>query len=121
MALLLQGPAPWSIVGSPPVRLEGRTPTSKATVSTMKRRVGRRSRPNRQGMKRSAVSWSLGLSLRRNRFAASGAPSFVFAEFLADLFPDCCSPLNLRSQPDPELEYPLKFLSVVMPTVIVAD
>src|SRR5215217_4107387 len=26
MALLLQGPAPWSIVGSPPVRLEGRTP-----------------------------------------------------------------------------------------------
>src|SRR5829696_8787690 len=27
MALLLQGPAPWSIVGSPPVRLEGRTPT----------------------------------------------------------------------------------------------
>ena len=28
MALLLQGPAPWSIVGSPPVRLEGRTPVS---------------------------------------------------------------------------------------------
>src|SRR3954453_19535855 len=29
MALLLQGPAPWSIVGSPPVRLEGRTPVPK--------------------------------------------------------------------------------------------
>src|SRR5215204_3339654 len=29
MALLLQGPAPWSIVGSPPVRLEGRTPPAR--------------------------------------------------------------------------------------------
>src|SRR5215204_742168 len=32
MALLLQGPAPWSIVGSPPVRLEGRTPSAARTM-----------------------------------------------------------------------------------------
>src|SRR5215208_6569666 len=35
MALLLQGPAPWSIVGSPPVRLEGRTPWHWATLATL--------------------------------------------------------------------------------------
>src|SRR5215204_5391886 len=34
MALLLQGPAPWSIVGSPPVRLEGRTPGWSAQVGS---------------------------------------------------------------------------------------
>src|SRR5215213_3011167 len=32
MALLLQGPAPWSIVGSPHVRLEGRTPNSVQSI-----------------------------------------------------------------------------------------
>src|SRR5215207_4267836 len=35
MALLLQGPAPWSIVGSPPVRLEGRTPYTLAKLATL--------------------------------------------------------------------------------------
>src|SRR5215203_5949457 len=34
MALLLQGPAPWSIVGSPPVRLEGRTPVHGVSLSS---------------------------------------------------------------------------------------
>jgi hypothetical protein len=43
MALLLQGPAPWSIVGSPPVRLEGRTPKQDvkkhATVAEVRAQV----------------------------------------------------------------------------------
>src|SRR4051812_19254606 len=31
MAILLQGPAPWSIVSNRPVRSKGRTPTSSGT------------------------------------------------------------------------------------------
>ena len=70
---------------------------------------------------RRVSSWSFAIPSRRNWFAASGAPSFVVAECLADLLADCCFLLNLRSQPDAELQYPLKLLSVVVPPVVVAD
>src|SRR5215211_2964472 len=49
MALLLQGPAPWSIVGSPPVRLEGRTPNQRQLVTKLEDVGERLDRVERNG------------------------------------------------------------------------
>jgi hypothetical protein len=55
------------------------------------------------------------------RFAATGAPSIVVAKFLTDLSAEARFLLNVCPHPNSEFENPLKFLSVVMPSIIVAE
>ena len=54
-------------------------------------------------------------------FAARGASALVFAEFLASFATDWRSILDLGSYPDAEFKNPLKLLSIVMPSIIIAD
>jgi hypothetical protein len=55
------------------------------------------------------------------RFSASAALPIVFAEFLTHLLAEGRFLLDLCARPDPEFENPLKLLSVVMPSIIVAE